>query len=49
MNAYQAAATAGRDAELHAELDDVFNNQNASDEQAITSIPAAFLRVTVRR
>src|SRR5439155_9615017 len=32
MNAYEAAAAAGRDAELHAELDDLFNNQNASDE-----------------
>ena len=49
MNAYEAAATAGRDAELHAELDDLFNNQNASDEEGITSIPATFLRVTVTR
>jgi len=47
MNAYEAAATAGRDAELHAELDNLFNNQNASDQESTTSIPATFLRVTV--
>src|SRR4051812_49025179 len=33
MNAYEAAATAGRDAELHAELDDLFNNKNTSSSK----------------
>ena len=47
MNAYEAAANAGRVSELHAELDDLFNNQNASDKEGATSIPATFLRVTV--
>jgi hypothetical protein len=47
MNAYEAAATAGRDAELHAELDGLFNEQNASETEGTTSIPATFLRVTV--
>ena len=46
MNAYDAAATSGREAELHEELDALFNEQNASDNGG-TSIPATFLRVTV--
>jgi SAM-dependent methyltransferase len=45
MNAYAAAAADGREAELHAELDSLFNEQNTSSDA--TSIPATFLRVTV--
>jgi hypothetical protein len=47
MNAYAAAAAAGREADLQAELDALFNEQNASTEPGATSIPATFLRVTV--
>jgi SAM-dependent methyltransferase len=47
MNAYAAAAAAGREADLQAELDALFNEQNASAEPGATSIPATFLRVTV--
>jgi SAM-dependent methyltransferase len=47
MNAYEAAAANGREAELHAELDSLFNSQNASPNGDATSIPATFLRVTV--
>jgi len=47
MNAYAAAAASGREADLHAELDALFNEQNASTEPGATTIPATFLRVTV--
>ena len=47
MNAYEAAAADGREADLHAELDALFNSQNASPSKDATSIPATFLRVTV--
>jgi ubiquinone/menaquinone biosynthesis C-methylase UbiE len=47
MNAYEAAAASGREADLQGELDALFNEQNTSDEG--TSIPATFLRVTVQR
>jgi SAM-dependent methyltransferase len=47
MNAYEAAAADGRETELHAELDALFNEQNASSSDDVTSIPATFLRVTV--
>jgi SAM-dependent methyltransferase len=46
MNAFEAAAANNREAELHAELDALFNAQNASPSDAATSIPATFLRVT---
>ena len=46
MNAYAAAAAGGREDELHAELDALFNEQNTSSDA--TSIPATFLKVTVR-
>jgi SAM-dependent methyltransferase len=45
MNAYEAAAANGREEELHAELDSLFNEQNQGGEA--TSIPATFMRVTV--
>ena len=47
MNAFEAAAANGREADLHAELDALFNAQNASPSKDATSIPATFLRVTV--
>lgn len=47
MNAFEAATANGREAELQAELDALFNEQNTSDDA--TSIPATFLRVTVKR
>jgi SAM-dependent methyltransferase len=47
MNAFEAAAANGREADLQAELETLFNEQNTSDDA--TSIPATFLRVTVKR
>jgi SAM-dependent methyltransferase len=47
MNAFEAAAAEGREAELHAELDDLFTSQNTSPSADLTSIPATFLRVSV--
>jgi len=47
MNAFEAAAGDGREADLHADLETLFNEQNTSD--GATSIPANFLRVTVER
>jgi SAM-dependent methyltransferase len=47
MNAFEAATADGREAELQAELESLFNEQNTSDDG--TSIPATFLRVTVQR
>jgi SAM-dependent methyltransferase len=47
MNAYEAAAANGREAELDVELDALFTSQNASHSETTTSISATFLRVTV--
>jgi ubiquinone/menaquinone biosynthesis C-methylase UbiE len=47
MNAYEAAAAAGREAELHNELDALFRQHNVNAAAAPTSIPATFLLVTV--
>ena len=47
MNAFEAATADGREAELKAELEDLFSEQNTSEEG--TAIPATFLRVTVQR
>ena len=47
MNAFDAASADGREADLQSELEALFNDQNTSDEG--TSIPATFLRVTVKR
>ena len=47
MNAFEAAAADGREADLQAELEALFNAQNASPNGNATSIPATFLRVTV--
>src|SRR6266516_4814547 len=47
MNAFEAAAANGREDELQAELEALFNAQNTSPSDDATSIPATFLRVTV--
>jgi SAM-dependent methyltransferase len=47
MNAFAAAAGDGREADLQAELEELFKAQNTSEDA--TSIPATFLRVTVQR
>ena len=47
MNAFEAAAANGREAELQQELETLFDEQNTSDDA--TSIAATFLRVTVAR
>jgi SAM-dependent methyltransferase len=47
MNAFEAAASNGGEAGLQAELETLFNEQNTSDDA--TSIPATFLRVTVKK
>jgi ubiquinone/menaquinone biosynthesis C-methylase UbiE len=49
MNAFEAAAKTGREGSLQKELETLFENENRSDNDVTTSIPAAFLRVTVRR
>jgi SAM-dependent methyltransferase len=46
MNAFEAAAKDGREAQLQAELTDLFNAQNKGDR---TAVPATFLKVTVRK
>jgi ubiquinone/menaquinone biosynthesis C-methylase UbiE len=47
MNAFEAAEAAGREDELEAELQTLFDGQNKSSSPDATSIPATFLRVTV--
>ena len=47
MNAFEAASASGREIELQAELEALFNAQNASDSSDVTSIPATYLRVSV--
>jgi SAM-dependent methyltransferase len=47
MNAFDAARSNGREADLQRELDALFAAQNASGVADRTSIPATFLRVTV--
>jgi SAM-dependent methyltransferase len=47
MNAFEAATANGREDDLQAELETLFNEQNTSDDA--TAIPATFLRVTVER
>jgi hypothetical protein len=47
MNAFEAAAGKGREAELERELVKLFESQNRSGDPAHTVIPATFLRVTV--
>jgi hypothetical protein len=47
MNAFEAARAAGHERDLEAELETLFQEQNAGDDR--TSIAATFLRVTVDR
>jgi ubiquinone/menaquinone biosynthesis C-methylase UbiE len=47
MNAFEAAEKTGRAGDLQKELEVLFNSQNKSQSKDATSIPAAFLRVTV--
>ncbi len=48
MNAFEAAEKNGKAAELQQELETLFNSQNKSGGNDTTSIPATFLRVTVK-
>lgn len=48
MNAYAAAAEAGREAELHGELMNLFEAQNRAGPDR-TEIPATYLRVVVEK
>jgi SAM-dependent methyltransferase len=47
MNAFDAAAANGKKQELQHQLEELFERQNLSKSPTRTSIPAAFLRVTV--
>ena len=47
MNAFEAAETSGRAADLQKDLEALFESQNKSQNRNATSIPATFLRVTV--
>jgi SAM-dependent methyltransferase len=47
MNAFEAATKDGREDDLQAELETLFDEQNTSDDATV--IPATFLRVTVER
>ncbi|HUF52773.1 MAG TPA: class I SAM-dependent methyltransferase [Dehalococcoidia bacterium] len=49
MNAFDAAAKNGKEADLKRELETLFNEQNKSPSNDATSIPATFLRVTLSR
>lgn len=49
MNAFEAAEKNGKAEELQHELEDLFNRQNKSAGNGATSIPANFLRVTVKK
>lgn len=48
MNAFEAAEKNGKALELQNELEVLFNSQNISNSANTTSIPATFLRVTVK-
>ncbi len=47
MNAFDAATANGKEEQLAAELVELFDKENRSDEAGRTVIPATFLRVTV--
>jgi SAM-dependent methyltransferase len=47
MNAFEAADKTGRQEALAKELNELFESQNRSGRNDVTSIPATFLRVTV--
>ncbi len=48
MNAFEAAEKNGKAADLQRELETLFMSQNNSGSDSSTSIPATFLRVTVK-
>lgn len=48
MNAFEAAEKNGKADELQQELVALFNSQNKSNQENVTSIPATYLRVTVQ-
>ena len=48
MNAFEAAEKNGKTRELQRELEDLFSRQNTSQDQNSVSIPATFLKVTVK-
>jgi ubiquinone/menaquinone biosynthesis C-methylase UbiE len=48
MNAFEAAEANGRKADLQHDLEALFEEKNESSEPGVTSIPATFLRVTVK-
>ncbi|TFZ01038.1 class I SAM-dependent methyltransferase [Ramlibacter rhizophilus] len=48
MNAFEAADRSGRAEQLREELEALFQRQNQASEAGRTTIPATFLRVTVR-
>lgn len=47
INAFEAAEKSGKAIDLQKELEDLFNSQNQSPRQNVTSISATFLQVTV--
>ena len=47
MNAFAAAEANGKEKQLYAELEELFNNQNSSKAPGTTSITANYLKVTV--
>jgi hypothetical protein len=47
MNAFEAAEKSGRAGDLQKKLEDLFSSHNKSPRKDATSIPAAFLRVSV--
>jgi len=49
MNAFEAAEKNGRADSLRRELENLFERENKSSRKDATSIPAAYLRVTVVR
>ena len=49
MNAFDAAEKDGKSEDLHRELENLFVSQNANADGQATSIPATFLKVSVRK
>ena len=49
MNAFEAAEKNGKALQLQRELEELFESQNKSTDPNKTSIPATFLRVTVKK
>lgn len=49
MNAFEAAEKNGKAEELQEKLEELFNSQNKSNSEDMMSIPATFLKVTVKR